>query len=189
MTRYAASGALLIACKATEGTTWVDPTHAENARNAHGAGLAVWHYHFARPDADPDAVGEAGHFWSTVKPLYKPGDRLVLDIELQHPAGPAGLVAYTHALDGHLHHISGVHAVAYTYDSLLRETGRSWQVSSGDWWIASYGKRPARLGAGRRMVAWQQTDAARFPGIAGTVDGDLLAFWYGRKYARQLGRR
>lgn len=189
MSRYAATGALLIAIKATEGTDWIDPRYVENVTHAHGAGLAVWHYHFAHPDSDPDAVGEAGHFWRTVEPHYHPGDRLVLDIELHHPEGAAGLCRYTAALDQHLIRISGIHAVAYTYDALLRETGPHWQVVSGDWWIANYGGRVRRLGAGRRMVAQQIADNARVPGILGPVDQSRLQLWYARQYAKRLHRR
>lgn len=193
-TRYRASGHVVVALKATEGTDWTDPTHAARAQAAHGAGLDVWHYHFAHPDTDPDAVGEAAHFWAVAKPHYQAGDRLVLDVELHHPGGAAGLVRYTAALDAHLHHISGVHPVLYTYDALLRETGPSWQVSSGDWWVANYSRKPARLGSGRRMIAWQYTDGEvggdpkRFAGI-GQCDGDRLSFWYSRQVVADRRRR
>jgi GH25 family lysozyme M1 (1,4-beta-N-acetylmuramidase) len=192
--RYAAAGHALLAVKATEGTSWVDPNHGENAARAHGAGLDVWHYHFAHPDTDPDAVGEVSHFWRTVRPHYQPGDRLVLDVELHHPEGPAGLVRYTHALDTHVIRISGVHPVLYTYDALLRETGPTWQVVSGDWWIANYGGRVRRLGYGRRMIAQQYTDGTvggdpkRFAGI-GQCDGDRLQRWYARRLAKERAAR
>jgi GH25 family lysozyme M1 (1,4-beta-N-acetylmuramidase) len=191
---YAAAGHTLVAIKATEGTGWVSATHAARCAAAHAHGLEVWHYHFAHPDTDPSEAGEAGHFWRTVRPHFHPGDRLVLDIELRHPDGPAGLARYTTALDSRLIHISGVHAAGYTYDALFRETGGIWQISSGDWWIANYNGRPSRLGHGRRMIAWQQNDGEvgpgpkRYAGI-GQCDGDRLQYWYARRLAKERARR
>lgn len=192
--RYAAGGSPLVAILATDGLDFTSDRHATDAAHAHEAGLIVWHYHFARPEADPAGAGEAAHFWQHARPHYQPGDRLVLDLERHHPSGRAGLISYTHQLAGRLHNISGVHAVGYTYDSLLRETGPGWQVASSDWWIASPSYRPRRLGAGRRMIARQtRLDGAgvgpeRFPGVTG-FDVDQLALWYSRRLARERRRR
>jgi lysozyme len=191
---YVKGGHQLVMILATDGVVFTSPKYVDQANHAHEAGVAVWHYHFCRPEVDPAATGEASHFWTVVKPHYRPGDRLVLDVERRHPGGAKGLIDYTHSLDGKLQKISGVHAVAYTYDSLLREVGHRWQVSSGDWHVASYGSRPAPLGWGRRMVAWQYTDGLvgpephRFAGI-GPCDGNRLAFWYARKLQRAARRR
>lgn len=192
--RYRAAGPRLIAVKATQGTDWTDPTYIEKVTHAHEAGLLVWHYHFADVASDPGEDGEAAHFWRTVKPHFHPGDRLVLDIEQRHPDGAEGLIGYTRKLDSRLHNISAQAAIGYTFDALLRETGPGWQVISGDWWIANYGGRVRRLGAGRRMLAQQTAEghpgeqATRFPGI-GYADVDRLQLWYALRLSRQLRRR
>lgn len=192
--RYAAAGHLLVAIKATEGTSGLQSKYAERVAAAHGRGLGVWHYHFAHPDTDPGEGGEASHFWTNVRPHFHAGDRLVLDVELRHPGGPAGLIAYTSTLDARLLHISGQASILYTYDALLRETGPKFRTKSGEVWLAKYGGWVWPLGGGRRMIARQYTDGEaggdpkRYAGI-GQCDGDRLQRWYFRQLLRERRRR
>lgn len=192
--RYAKAGPMLVAILATDGPGFVNPRHAEDAAHAHGAGLDVWHYHFCRPEVDPSAIGEAAHFWRTVRSYYHPGDRLVLDVEQRHPRGLAALAEYTARVDSKVHTISGVHPAGYTYDSLFREVGRQFQVASGDWWIAKPDGVLLPLLHGRRAIARQvRLDGVgkgpvRFPGVEG-YDVDVLARWYARRVARDRARR
>lgn len=155
--QYASAGHLLIIIKATQGTNFTNPTHQVWTRDAHAAGLAVMHYHFC-DGASP--LLEAQHFWATVKPLWRNGDRLAIDFE--QPAlgalGPRG-PAYLAALDHELHKHSGQWAIGYTFASALSPSLR---VQSGKWWVAAFGNTwPARA---RRqlpngtMWAWQFTD-------------------------------
>lgn len=181
--QYRKGGHPLVALKATEGTDWISSVWEQRARAAHEAGLPVWHYHFCHPDTDPDGTGEAAHFWRTVAPHFHNGDRLVLDIELHHPQGAAGLVIYTHRVDQRLTTISDQQAIAYTYSALLDETGPAWNVASREWWIANYGSRVWTAGRNRRLVAQQFTEHERFAGI-GTCDGNRLLL-AGRRSARR----
>lgn len=187
------AGAELVGVLATDGSDFTSPKHAEQAAHAHEAGLRVWHYHFCRPERDPQATGEAAHFWRTVKPHYQRGDRLVIDVERTHPQGMPGLVSYVRAIDGHLHSISGVACACYVPDSMFRDAGLGLQVISGDFWIASWGGRVARLGHGRRMIAQQISDGQdgfepkRFPGI-GACDTNRLQRWYLRRLRRDRRR-
>lgn len=65
--------------KATEGSTYTDPTYDGRRKMADAAGLPFGAYHFARP-AVGDAKAEARHFLDVAKP--KPGDLLpALDLE------------------------------------------------------------------------------------------------------------
>src|SRR3982751_3375048 len=57
----AAAGKQFAFTKATEGTTYVDPTLATNTSGAKNAGLLTGVYHFAHPDTDT-AASEAQHF-------------------------------------------------------------------------------------------------------------------------------
>lgn len=185
-----AAGALVIGVLASDGESFVSPSYAQQVAHAHEAHLQVWHYHFCRPESDPNAIGEMGHFWKTVRGHYKRGDRLVLDVERNHPAGPMGLVKYVHRCDHVLHQLSGIHQVTYMPDSLFRSCGSGLQTLSKEFWIASWGGRVARLGAGRRMIAQQINDGQdgypplRYPGI-GSCDMNRLQLWYTRRLMRQ----
>lgn len=191
---YHGAGPLLVAILATDGERFVSDRHGIDAEDAHSAGLIAWHYHFARPEMDPDAIGEAAHFWQTVKPHWRAGDRLVLDVERQHPRGLTGLIKYVRELDVKLHHISGQEAIGYTYDSLLRECGPMLQVLSRQWWIAKPDGILWPLGAGRRCLARQvRLDGygkgpLHVPGVVG-FDVDQLKRWYLRELRRELRRR
>ncbi len=82
--------------KATEGTTFVDPTYAERVRQARKAGLPVGAYHFARPDRG-DAVDEARFFLATGR---HPGRRHAPDARPRVERGalsPSELTAWTGA--------------------------------------------------------------------------------------------
>lgn len=190
--QYASAGAMLVMILATDGPDFVSDKHAEQAAHAHEAGLRVWHYHFCRPEADPTAHGEMGHFWGQVKPHFHPGDRLILDVERMHPLGLGPLKDYVRALDATLHHISGIAQATYIPDSLFRQLGPALQIISGDFHIASWGGTVARLGYGRRMIAQQVSNGAegtppfRLPGI-GSCDTNRLARWNARWLARHPG--
>ena len=65
--------------KATEGTTFTDPTYRKRIRQARGAGIPVGSYHFARPDGG-DAAAEARFFLDHAE--IRVGDMLpMLDLE------------------------------------------------------------------------------------------------------------
>jgi GH25 family lysozyme M1 (1,4-beta-N-acetylmuramidase) len=53
-------------CKATEGTTYTDPTFATNYSHMKSKGITRGAYHFARPASD--AVTQARFFVNTVMP-------------------------------------------------------------------------------------------------------------------------
>lgn len=190
----ATAGALIVGVLCTDGLDFVSPTHAEQAARSHDAGLPVWHYHFARPEADPDGNGEMTHFWKHAKPHYRPGDRLILDVERQHPDGPGGLVRYVRHIDYMLHRISGIHEAAYMPDSLFRQCGPNLQILSGEFWIASWGGTVRPLGHGRRMIAQQISNGKEgtrpfsYPGI-GPCDTNRLQRWYTRQLLHERAQR
>jgi hypothetical protein len=192
--QVASAGAIVAGVLATDGTGFTSPAHAEQAAHSHEAGLDVWHYHFARPEQNPTGAGEMGHFWRVVKPCWRRGGRLVLDVERMHPKGIAALVSYVRELDTRLHGISGVAEACYMPDSLFRQCGPGLQIISGDFWIASWGGKVARLGRGRRMIAQQISNGQegfepfRYPGI-GACDTNRLQQWYARRLVRDRARR
>src|SRR5947199_8086270 len=80
----AGSGVAFAVLKASEGTTYADPTFAFNWTNTKAQNILRAAYHFARPDKDTDPVAEARWF---LKALYaaggpEPGDVVALDLEV-----------------------------------------------------------------------------------------------------------
>ena len=74
-----ADGILAAVQKATQGTSFTDPTFAINRKKAADAGLLFGAYHFG---TGADGVEQADAFLTRVQP--KPGDLLVLDFEANH---------------------------------------------------------------------------------------------------------
>lgn len=78
--------------KATEGTTWSDPTFAANWANLHAAGIPRGAYHFLHPSLDP--VAQAQFFLRAVEAHgLAPGDMLIIDAEIM--TGTAGELLMT----------------------------------------------------------------------------------------------
>jgi lysozyme len=63
-----AAGIALVFVKATQGTTYIDPTFAINRDHARSAGLTVGFYHFANAT---DPIAEANFFANNVGQLQK----------------------------------------------------------------------------------------------------------------------
>src|SRR5262249_37786750 len=80
-----APGYSWVLAKATEGTGYNDPSFTGIITGAHGAGLPVAGYHFARWDTNTGNAGadaEAAHFWSKISPYVANGYMMpMLDIE------------------------------------------------------------------------------------------------------------
>lgn len=187
--QVASAGAIVVGVLATDGLQFVSPRYDLQVPELHDAGLQVWHYHFCRPEENPAGAGEVTHFWRTVQPFWRPGDRLVLDVERMHPQGAGALVDYVRRLDVSLHQLSGVAQATYIPDSLFRLCGPGLQVISGDFWIASWGGTVRPLGHGRRMIAQQISNGQEgsrpfnYPGI-GPCDTNRLQRWYLRQLLR-----
>lgn len=177
--QYAAAGHLAIAIKATEHTNYINPSYTHWVSDAHSHKLAVFHYHFARPEyGAPDA--QANFFWKVVKDHFRrPGDYLIVDVETGHPAtGRTFAVEF----DKHLRAISKTHPKLYTFEAYLNE-GHV-KISSNEVWLAAWGKnRPGGNTwhyAGQKLWAWQFTDGNNgpqphtFAGISGACDGSQL---------------
>jgi GH25 family lysozyme M1 (1,4-beta-N-acetylmuramidase) len=172
--RYRRGGYALVALKATEGADNVDPRHKQRARQAHEAGLKVWHYHYARPDLHPKGEGETTNLWRTVQPAWLPGDQLVLDLELWPSGGPAAMALYCTALDTRIREISGHDPIGYTNIAMIDEAPEGWGLRSGLWWVAWYSGKLRRLPGKRTLVAQQVGEMGVFPGIPAHCDENVL---------------
>lgn len=79
--------------KATEGTTFIDPSYRKRMREARAAGIPVGAYHFARPDGG-DAAAEARFFLEHAD--IRVGDmRPMLDLEKMEDLSLDELTAWT----------------------------------------------------------------------------------------------
>jgi GH25 family lysozyme M1 (1,4-beta-N-acetylmuramidase) len=171
--------------KATEGTTYTDPTYVVNRSGAAAAGMRVGAYHFARPTAGSDAaavasaIAQADYFVGVAQPSR--GDLLpVLDLEKNGGLTKERLTTWTEAWLDRVSARLGVKPVVYASPSF-------WKTSLGDTpifaavghrlWIAHWTKGalpilPAAGWGGLGWTFWQWTDCSHVAGISGCVDGD-----------------
>lgn len=175
------AGVLGVILKATQGSSWIDPTFVGRAAAAGAAGLLVGAYHFC--DATSPVV-QVDHF------LTVAGDvpRLALDIETNgmgdtvSVAQAAEMVARVQALVGRL-------PVVYLNRYGPSGTGAglpSSVLARCPLWLAQYGVQAPTLPEGwADWALWQYTDAGRVAGVSGAVDrswfngdaGALSAWW------------
>src|SRR4051794_28227998 len=173
--------------KATEGTTYIDPTYVTNRAGATAAGLRIGAYHFARPAGTSDAaatasgIAQADYFVAAAQP--KRGDLLpVLDLEKTGGLGVARLTTWTQAFLDQVSARLGARPLIYASPSF-------WKTSLGDTplfaadgsrlWIAHWTKAslpllPAGGWNGLGWTFWQWTSCSSVPGIGGCVDGDRV---------------
>lgn len=122
---YRQAGHCCVAIKATEGTSYVNPTHREWCLEFGRLGVAIIHYHFARPDLGDSPVSEAEHFLQTALPLAGGRDFLFLDFERGLPAGFARDAAWAHEFAATVHAHSRFRCGLYG--------SRSWLEQSDEW--------------------------------------------------------
>lgn len=189
MHAYRSAGHVVIMRKATQGVAGTQDRYTADVLAAHDAGLRVLHYHYADLDSLASSTREAAHFWHTVRPYFKAGDRLVLDVEQPGAIGwgmvPDWTLGFSRALLSH----SGQRCIGYTYLSVFQFSAPSINVLGGEWVTAAWGGEVPRLGLGRTRWAHQYTNGQlgpephEFAGV-GVADGNLLS----RRAFRKLTR-
>ncbi|GHH77904.1 hydrolase [Streptomyces sulfonofaciens] len=164
--------------KATEGTTYKDPTFNTNYLNAYNAGVIRGAYHFARPDVS-DGASQANYFassggaWSRDN-LTLPG---VLDIEGScYGLSQASMRSWISAFYTTYKNRTGRDIVIYTSPSWWNSCTGSWNGMAAltplwvaHWTTASSPSLPGGFGA---WTVWQYTDAGAVGGVSGAVDRD-----------------
>jgi GH25 family lysozyme M1 (1,4-beta-N-acetylmuramidase) len=167
--------------KATEGTSYLDPSFAANYVGAYNAGVIRGAYHFARPAASSGAVqanflADHGGAWSA--------DSRTLPAALDLEAGCAGLSqsamrSWIQSFLNQYRARTGRYAVIYTTTSWWSSCTGNW---TGPWstsplWIARWASSPGTLPAGAPFWSfWQYTSSGSVPGVSGAVDRD---YWNG----------
>ena len=147
--------------KATEGTTYIDPTYVTNRAGATGGRMRLGAYHFARPAGTSDAaaiasgIAQADHFVAIAQP--KRGDLLpVLDLEKTGGLGVARLTTWTQACLDQVYARLGARPLVY---------------ASPSFWKTSLGDTPLFAAAGNRLwiAHWTKASLPLCPPPAGTA--------------------
>lgn len=155
---YRKAGHVRVGIKATEGDGYVNPYHETWTDEAHANNLAVLHYHFCT-SLNGSYVGQLNHFWRTVRPLWKDGDLLCLDVEKEvETLGPVHLAEQVSGMANYLHGTAEQDPVLYMnlyYHNLLTA---HLKLRNRWFWIAAYGTVKPSLPRADRLWAWQQSD-------------------------------
>jgi lysozyme len=177
-------------CKATQGTSWVDPTFTEaRVKALRKAGLPFGPYHFA-DNSSADGFAEAEHFVATAKAAgWQPGKDLpgVLDIE-SGVGGRAG-VRFVRRFVKRYRQLTGHRPIIYTGSFWRDVIGNPLVLTRCPLWLAAYtsswhGWVPR---AWKKPHIWQYTDAFSCPGVGSPCDGDR--YLRSRRSFERLGRR
>jgi GH25 family lysozyme M1 (1,4-beta-N-acetylmuramidase) len=178
-------GAKFAYIKATEGTSYHDPTFSTNYLQAYNQGIVRGAYHYGRPDvsggaAQADYFAANGGGWSA-DGLTLPG---TLDIEWGtsgeggdcYGQSQSGMVSWILSFSNEYHARTSRWPVIYTATSWWTEcTGNKGDFSSTNpLWVARYsssvGTLPYNWGF---HTIWQYADSGTFPGDQDRFNGDF----------------
>lgn len=170
-TAVAGDGISFAYLKATEGTTFVDPTFADHRARAQDAGLRVGGYHyFQLCSAGAD---QAAHFAAVLGELD--GDDLppAVDLELAgsctSPPAPAVLLGEVRTFLSRVEAATGRRPIVYLFPEFEDRFGFAEELAGHRQWVRSLAGRPDR-----KWWIWQQTDSGSVDGVAGPVDVNVM---------------
>jgi lysozyme len=178
-----AGGVVGVILKATEGTTYVDPTYAGRRHDAEVVGnLCVSSYHFLRPG---DMRAQMDHFLGIVQPAK--GERVCLD----HEDAGVSLSSLEQAASILLADPRDLQVAVYSGHLIKEQLGskHSDVLAGTALWVAQYTSAEAPswpTGTWPTWSLWQWTDSETVPGISKPVDGNRwngslvnLVKWFG----------
>lgn len=120
---------------------YFDAQASRNYNNAIRLGKVPGLYHFA---GGGNPVAEADYFIGACSPLAE-GDVLILDYELtasmSPPADPNG---WCETFVNHVHEVTGIWPIFYTYTSMLQQYGFKGVLKNCGLWLADYRYSPAQ---------------------------------------------
>ncbi|AFK87692.1 endolysin [Thermoanaerobacterium phage THSA-485A] len=149
-----------IICKATEGTSYVNPTFADVVNRTKAVGLKSGSYHFARPDVNSNAEQEAEHYYNVMKQFtfdLPP----VLDIEVQGNMNKQQLTNWALTFLKRIEKLTGRKPWIYTGDYFYNNCLIPAQLKEYPLWIAAYGSTEPTT----PHIMWQYTDSENVPGV------------------------
>jgi len=158
--KAAGDGIIGVVQKATQGTSYTDPTYTTNRDAVKAAALLFGAYHFG---TGADGVEQADYFLSCVKP--DDNTLLVLDFEA-NPQGPSINLEEARAFVTHIASVTGRFPGFYSGHYIKDLLGTSTDpVLSQCWlWLSQYGPTPVVPANWNTWTMWQYTDGAAGPG-------------------------
>lgn len=161
-----AGGIVGVIMKATEGTSYVDPTFADRRMRAEAAGLIVSSYHFFHGNRD-----EMEHYLETVVP--RAGERLCIDHEAE-----ASLAELEDAVKFLRDTVPDCQITIYSGHLIKDQLGSKTSpvlAENTSLWIAHYTSAASPTWPKQvwpTWSLWQFTDKATVKGISAPVDGN-----------------
>lgn len=148
------AGILGIIQKATQGSSFSDPTYQKNLNQAQALGLLWGAYHFGNGD---DGVSQADFFLQTVQPTA--GTILVLDFE-SNAAGSTMSLQEARDFVTHIQAVTGIWPGLYGGSYLKQQLGSQPDpILQNCWlWLAQYGPTPVLPPGWQNWTLWQYTD-------------------------------
>ena len=160
--------------KASEGTSYTDPTFAGHRDAAQAAGIRVGGYHYF--SLCSDGAAQAQHFAAVLGELSPRADLPpAVDLELAGqcatPPGREALLAEVRTFLDAVDQATGRAPVVYLYPEFEAAYGLAGELDDHRQWVRRIGDRPPV----RDWWIWQRDDAGRVAGIGGPVDINIMA--------------
>ena len=158
--------------KATEGTSYTDPTFAQHRAEALDLGMRVGGYHYFQLCSS--GAEQAAHFASVLGDLSE-GNLLpgAVDLELAGscatPPAPDVLLAEVRTFLEVVEATTGREPVVYLYPEFEEVYHLAGELDDYRQWVRSLDGRPDR-----EWWIWQQTDSGSVAGVAGPVDVNVM---------------
>lgn len=166
----------ILYAKATEGTSYIDPTLDSWACGAQENGLDFGFFHYFWPGGLQSAVDQADAFVRVIG-QYPYTCLPAVDVEEDNGCPRAEITAEVEAFRAEVKRLTGYDCMVYV--SAGRIDRYFTALPAAPLWIADYGspsaEGPRALSeavAGRLWTVWQYTASASWPGLAGGVDAD-----------------
>jgi lysozyme len=162
-------GTIGVILKATEGTSYQDPTLYERASAAKKVGLLTSTYHFMRPGA---IYQQMEWYLNVVDPVY--GERLCLD----HEDSGVSLADLCDAVDYLLSERPDLQVTIYSGHVIKEQLGNAYNdylAKNTSLWIAHYTSASEPIWPSKtwpQWSLWQHTDKGSVRGIEGYVDAN-----------------
>ena len=158
--------------KATEGTSYTDPSLKANWAGTKSNGIYRGAYHFARPSTG-SAAAQARYFVSKVGSFKEKGDLPpVLDLEVTGGLGPAALRSWVRTWLETTEQLTGRTPILYFSPYFwIDHMGNATNFTHWPLWIAHYTTgQPLVPGGWKTWTFWQRTSSGSVSGIGGNVD-------------------
>jgi GH25 family lysozyme M1 (1,4-beta-N-acetylmuramidase) len=177
------NGAQFVYIKATDGTTYIDPSFNENYTGATNAGLIRGGYHTARPDSSSGAA-QANYFLAHGGGWTGDGITLPGALELKKIQAKAecfglsttAMVSWIRDFSNTYHGRTGRYPVIFTSTSwwkLCTGNASGFQNNNPLWIVRIGGDSPGELPAGYSFHTFRQySDSGKLPGSQDRFNGD-----------------